>query len=128
MQYTKLEPGTYRLTKTIQNPRPDRRARHDWRLLQTWHEGMIFRVQSWGAFKPSERFELWHGPWCATPGGTIWEHIAPHLQRIDEKPSDFLKREHPGMSLAAAALDLMVANGVVTLDQVKEYLQRALDE
>lgn len=40
-----LQPGRYILTQEVKVPRPDRRCRYDWRVLQTVPAGMTFLVE-----------------------------------------------------------------------------------
>jgi hypothetical protein len=40
-----IKPGIYRLGCDVKNPKADRRARHDWRLAETWTAGTEFVVQ-----------------------------------------------------------------------------------
>lgn len=39
-----LAPGKYELIDTVQNPKPDRRQRHDWRYEVEWKKGTQFYV------------------------------------------------------------------------------------
>jgi len=40
-----LKPGTYKLTRDIKNPKPDRRVKEDWRAHPVWKAGTEFLVQ-----------------------------------------------------------------------------------
>lgn len=40
-----LKPGTYKLTADVENPKPDRRVKEDWRAHVTWKAGDEFIVQ-----------------------------------------------------------------------------------
>lgn len=132
---TKLEPGTYRLRQDVKNPHPDKRVRHDWRCFAVWEAGMIFRVEEHplatdvpprGIGHKAHR--VWHGAYghqSFDSWNEKWEWLAPHLERLEEKPSDWIKREHGSMSGGAlGALDLLVEDGVLTMEKVQEAVNR----
>lgn len=131
---TKLEPGTYRLRIDVENPKPDRRQRHDWRALVKWEKGMVFRVRFDPYLKSPDAndvdaLELWHGRYPHMSFSSwregFWELLAPYLDRIDETPSQWMRREH-GHDAGApwGILDMLVAEGRLTLDDVKELTER----
>lgn len=39
-----MKPGQYVLSTNVMNPKPDRRSRYDWRLLEWWPKGMEFTI------------------------------------------------------------------------------------
>lgn len=42
-----IKPGTYKLSRDVQNPAPDRRFKRDWRFVPTWRAGAEFIVTEW---------------------------------------------------------------------------------
>jgi len=40
-----IPPGTYKLDRDVQNPRPDRRCTRDWRKMPVWNRGVRFVVK-----------------------------------------------------------------------------------
>ncbi len=42
-----IKNGVYVLTKTITNPKPDRRERYDWRAKTEWEAGTLFEIADW---------------------------------------------------------------------------------
>jgi uncharacterized protein (DUF2249 family) len=130
----RITPGTYRLTCDVRNPKPDRRAKYDWRMFETFKAGTRFAVE-----RNSDTYNGRTAEWLefSMPGkyrsATLNTNpdllgvIVPYLERIEEKASDLLTRE--GWShLAPFVLDRLVAQGTITLDQIQIALQCELDE
>ena len=58
-----MKPGQYILSRDVQNPRPDRRARYDWRLQETWRRGQEFTIDEDRALNRMTRIRLTWGRW-----------------------------------------------------------------
>jgi len=43
-----LKAGTYKLSRDVENPHPDRRKTRDWRAIPLWKAGTEFLVQTYG--------------------------------------------------------------------------------
>lgn len=46
-----LKPGTYKLSRSVENPRPDRRKSRDWRAEPKWDKDTEFLVESEARFE-----------------------------------------------------------------------------
>lgn len=120
-----LEPGTYRLTETVTNPRPDRRHRYKWRLWPKWEKGMTLVVSDM-SMPPPEGLPRTPRLEFTRPGGlegipvkgATGQLLAAKVVRLEETPSNWLQREH-GITLAPRILDHLVRTGALTDAQVR---------
>jgi hypothetical protein len=119
---TTLQPGTYILTRDVQNPSPDRRQRHDWRARETWEQGMKFSVFEIRQDKSLVIYRQGSSqPVYSHEPKFILLASSGAMKRIDEAPSDWLKRESANAGLEAIAiLDAFVECEIITLDDVRE--------
>jgi hypothetical protein len=122
-----IKPGTYRLTRDVINPHPDRRMRRDWRALPVVPAGTMFAVSLWCPGTDNETVELKaHSSvghdWSIGPSNDLFDLIAPFLYPVEESPTDYLLREtyehHAGR-----LLDILVTQGKLTLADVVEALE-----
>jgi hypothetical protein len=89
-----LLPGTYRLCKAIENPKPDRRANQHrlttWRYWAVWPENMVFLVEDYPG--NTQRLTARGGLGCFWPHDPAWSVLVPLLERVEEQASDFILR------------------------------------
>jgi hypothetical protein len=117
------ESGTFRVTQDLPAVRPDKRKTRDWRAMPI-KKGELLAVRYCDVYK------RWH---IFPDGG--YEHEAvllkdvPDLVRalepVEDTPSLWLKREHGRIHAAPGILDVLVAEGTLTMAQVKEAYEKA---
>lgn len=130
---TRLEPGTYRLIMDFPPLREDKRKMRDWRYKPI-KIGTLFFYKEW-TYAPGDDETRLHTEQRLYPTGD-YEHISvsPNesmatrqlkdlLTRVDDTPSLWIRREHGGSS-ALGALDVLVADGKVTLQEVQQAVER----
>lgn len=125
-----LPEGTYRLRAGVPAPAPDKRKRHDWRARGA-KAGDLFVVTTYFVDPKAPR-------WLVTyPSGEyahysvrLHEHpeLVELLEPVQETPSLWLAREHNGLRITHGILDRLVADGTVTLDQVKAAATAYLED
>jgi hypothetical protein len=141
-----LTSGLYRLTRTIDNARPDRRVRHDWRALPTFPEGKVFRIEritgNPNAELKGDRNERiticseggWHhqeidlrycgaGVWAC--GIDDWTRnalvIIAALEPIPESVYSYVdSRNGPPSGMLDDILNELIVRGRITLDDVRQ--------
>jgi hypothetical protein len=122
-----LKPGTYKLMRDVPAFSPDKRKRHDWRA-KTLKAGKIIIVRN----EPYP--DLPDVPVLRIYPSGEYSHYsvagrdfpADALEPIVETPSHWLRREHAGLTLAAAMLDELVEQGLVTMEQIQEVADAVL--
>ena len=70
-----VQPGLYVLTREIENPKPDRRHKYDWRLSASWGKGTIFNIRSRPVGFAEEEIEI--------PSLSIFKNRKATYQEID---------------------------------------------
>jgi len=118
-----LAPGTYRLTKDIPAPMPDKRERHDWRKAPV-PAGTLFAIRDESYWAPGLltvarlRGFSTHSLSVSDPRARA---LLEALEAVDETPSLWLLREQSDNS-ALDILDHLQRTGQITLDAVKSAL------
>jgi hypothetical protein len=120
--------GTYRLTAPVPNPHPDRRASQTrlscWESWAEWPQGMVFLVHERpveGGFpKPSPYIVARGGIKNLFPWDAAFHALAAKLERVEEKPSDLIRRLEGSL---AGGYALEVIDNLLTLEQVAEALE-----
>lgn len=120
-----IGPGTYRLTRTVKNPAPDRRCRHDWRAEIEWPEGTLFIVTQYRTGTRALRRQ------CSYSHQEVREdyddsgrfaRVALALELVQEEPSDYLARES-SPHRAGSVLDILYRRGFFMLADVERALE-----
>lgn len=110
-----LEKGTYRLTRDVKNPHPDRRVKRDWRCVPVWEKGEKFHVEQWNPDQVNvvRRIDGYNYQEMSVHNGDLCELIES-LERVEETPSEYLKRRRNDRG-ALEMLDWLVANGKLSM-------------
>lgn len=120
-----LQPGTYQLTRDVENPKPDRRSRSDWRLQAVLEKGTRFVAtrEVYGSVEVTalRRFGSYRD---ATPHfcEEVFNAIVPYLERVADKPTDLLARRGYVDGMRGLVLDRLFATGKITLADVESAL------
>lgn len=94
---TTLASGTYRLTREVINPRPDRRASQDrissWEAWTRWPEGMLFVVDIDTEFPTLNRIHPPRGiRKMSLHDAAAFSVLVSALEPVKETPSDYILR------------------------------------
>lgn len=96
-----LTAGTYKLTTEVQNPTPDRRANQtritSWESWETWPEDMLFIVEIDLEFPSLNRIHPQGGIRRMSPHDKGFSLLIDALERVEEKPSDYIRRAGAGL-------------------------------
>jgi hypothetical protein len=120
-----MKPGTYILTRNVENPKPDRRQRHDWRAKVTWEAGVKFAVAE---YQPpvGKTSALLMRP-ARGGGSAVYAHensfkvLAEALSPVEETVVDWLRRESVNPPLEALSiLGKLAERGKISLVDVQE--------
>jgi hypothetical protein len=140
IQSLNLQPGTYRLTKDLPAIKPDKRSTRDWRC-QELKAGMMFCVEdnSWELHPElqtngAKLLVVFHQNGYSfknirVQAGDQNKHVEflQALERVEEKPSDWLTRTSNGV-WASDVLDRLVETGRVTLSEIQETVEKLKNE
>jgi len=122
MKLEDLKPGSYRVSRDVKGPYPDRRSASDWRKLRTIQKGCVVYVRDMDLSDNKAHYVMWIGSYmsnavlCASPD---WRELTEALEPVTEKPSWTLERLH-GLGYegrAADVLDRLVKSGTITFEQ-----------
>ena len=117
-----IEGTMFVLDCEIENPSPDRRCKHDWRLLKKVDKGARFMVvidRDHPAAITLERVDWRHSIlYRLSLMSDLFPVIAPHLVPVEETLDDILHKAGYSAS-AEEILDLFVKQGRVSLDDVR---------
>ncbi len=115
-----IKPGTYRLNETVKNPKgKERNGSPNWRRHISWPKGTLFIV-----YDDGEQLCLYR---VGNPERTLPIDVPAallliaHLEPKVDKPSDWLcshVKTNAGL-LALEVLDRLVAQGKITVDEIK---------
>ncbi len=125
-----LQPGTYRLTEDVKNPKPDRRCHQKrlttWESWEVWPTGMQFIVDienSQGMINSGmNRIYPWGGFYKVGRMDSRFPSLFPYLEPVEETPSQFLARHAGGSGAGQCALVVLDKLNIPLSD-----LQKALD-
>ncbi len=120
------QPGSYRLRADVTNRAPDRRTKHDWRLAPVFKAGDVFVVDAErNGLVPCIR--KLNGYRSISKGEPSYAALLEQLEPIVETATIMLGRL--GWSnLSGDILNRLVAEGTITLEQVKTALDAELAE
>lgn len=122
-----LKPGTYSLVQNVENPKPDRRMRHDWRAEPLFKAGRTFIVSLEPEGLAVRAADGWAHQWLYIEHHSIGRALVnAGLRPVAEAPSDYLRRE-AWEHLAPSVLDRLHAMGAITMDQVVAALRAELE-
>jgi hypothetical protein len=128
-----LKQGTYRLTQTVDNPKPGRR-KSDWTQRGTWEANMVFVLREETVPMP-EGYEDRKEPRLTRPGDGLYSlslrdpralALLPHLVELEEKPSDWLRRVEGGANMAPRIIDRLVTLGKVSQADIEAVYEDCL--
>ena len=128
-----LAEGTYALTHDIENPKPGRRSRLDWRTEPEFKKGRLFIVDHKNYGRDADdtvlaiRAQSGSDEVTAHSRTDLFGLLIAHLEPAIETPSDLLARERLD-NRAGALLDRLCKEGVITMDQVQKALAAELAE
>jgi hypothetical protein len=132
---SKLRPGTYRLSQTVENPACDRRKRRDWRSAERWEAGETFVIVEDELPMPDDLPSLFR-PMITRPSSKLYQlrldsdvgkALAAHLVALEEEPSDWLKRT-ASANLALAILDRLHAVGKISKADIEAAHEACLED
>ena len=129
---TRLKPGTYRLREDVPPLRVDKRRTRDWRYNPI-KAGMRFFYKEWTYSPRDDEFKITEhrlypvGDYehdSVTPDESTNTRILEELlERVEETPSLWIRREHGGW-YALEVLDRLWADGTISMAQVQEHAAR----
>ena len=107
------------LTEDVKNPKPDRRAKHDWRLHPVWKAGTRFSLRVQKGYMPS----LTTGRWTSDSMSTMsdgWTAMAPFLQRANASLQEQINQDNiPEIDV----FDKLIEMKLVTVEQVEDAIR-----
>lgn len=137
-----LKPGVYRLTKTVQNPKADRRKKREWTALPEWERGDMFVVfekiaaQTIPIDNHRDAIEV-----PATMGlkmvgyryhhnqtAAHWEAIAPHLEPVVEDTNAMMTRLELDSWALARFCRWLVDSGKMSANEFERLFTLWLDQ
>lgn len=133
----KPAPGTYKLSRDVQNPHPDRRTRHDWRKAPIWKAGteFVIRTCSYGDFDATEitSGRYTHQSLLVREAESEEDRIAPRellgaLEVVTVKDLQQALREANLGEFLLFGVDRLVRDGKLTTEQVVEAIRRGIEE
>ena len=120
-----MNPGTYTLIQDFESPlKYDKRFKGDWRRRGIIPAGTVFYVRLNCNGPYLEAFPELDSHMHAVSNGpkSKWRDLFSLLDPLQEKPSQFIKREYPG-STALRVLDILFKQGKITLQDVIDALE-----
>jgi hypothetical protein len=122
--------AVYVLTRDVENPKPDRRVRDDWRVRPRWLVGTRFTVREEHI---NDKLKV-----AAIVESGRWTHHTMLLRSAPAALLAALEEITPTVDEAlrfadllpfkSEAVDLLIANGTLTLDQFLKAAEAAADE
>lgn len=129
----KLTPGTYRLTADLEALLKDKRRTRDW-SFNPIKTGTLFFYTEW-TYSPADDGRMVTERRLYPVGRYSSESLSPYadqkafrklealLERIDETPSLWLRREHE-IGTGLRVLDALAKAGIVTLETIQNIANR----
>jgi len=119
-----IQPGTYRLKRTITNPKPHKRnGSTDWRRAPTFEEGTLYHIAPHYEVEGLFTMRLCYGRWThqeLTNHDAAFLELLFNLEPAEVTPSIWLDREHQSSGwLIRDVLDKLYTDKVITVDQIK---------
>lgn len=137
MTNQEMKPGSYRLTRDVANPRPDKRVRRDWRKSVTWKAGTVFHVFT-AHYGDAQVNEIHAGDWRSLslmlrePQSEEDFRVAPQslleaLEPIVALDLTTALRENNYTDFLEIGVENLIARGVISVDQVIRAIKLGLD-
>lgn len=127
---TQLQPGAYRLTIDLHNPKGDHRKKHDWSFKKTFAAGTVYYVDSYFGSATGELCIREAGanmPDVVVDSDSRYTTLARYLKPMARKPSDYLRLKDEG-GRALAILDELLATKRITWADIEAvYLGKELE-
>lgn len=125
-----IKRGTFQLTRTVENPKPNRRNSRDWTCQPEWTGGTYFIIEDWyGSDREnplaSIRTQRRGGGDIVETDERFWL-IARYLTPVEEKPSDYLARLSHADN-CSDILDYLFDHGKLTLADVSHALEMLIE-
>ena len=96
-----IKPGTYKLSKPVTNPHPDRRANQDrvtsWEDWATWPAGLVLVVEQHPE-RDAVRLKARGGFKYFSPWDDAFGALADAAEPVNEAPSDLVRRLEGSMA------------------------------
>lgn len=118
-----MRPGTYRLTRAVENPKPNARKYPQWTAAQSIPAGSVFSVEPYAVGRDDTLLQLRchgfpsYGDW-ALETDKLFQVVAPFLEPVAESPSDLLFRKEWTL-MGSGILDQLARVGLITTEQVE---------
>jgi hypothetical protein len=133
MDAKELKPGVYKLTKELDNPKPDRRSK-EW-LKQAKIPTGIYIVRPWSRIAPDDSYEIVRmgepdynhirdpgenrgKEWTDAREAALWDTVVAHLEPADMNAHRFLRLHHIDTYYCDDILEELVKAGKITLDDI----------
>jgi hypothetical protein len=129
-----IELGTYKLSRHVDNPSPDKRKSRDWKARVSWEAGQTFVIREVPIFTPGDA-PMPLGSELSIPGAIGGVPLSdvralavmPYLVAIKERPSQWLLRMDYGTTMAPEIVDHLVKIGAITWDQFESAYRHCLE-
>jgi hypothetical protein len=121
---------TLRLARDVPNPHPDRRARYDWTKAPVFLAGMRFKVYEQHMTVDTRTvhwFVLSHNASTIAQASTIWFHILSNCEPDEQTIEDLIGARHNQSWAYKEVVTTLLADGRLTLDDVRTILDKAED-
>lgn len=122
-----LIPGTYKLVHDVANPKPDRRVNQSrvesWHGWVTWPAGLVFVVEEAPVLRVFARGGF--SQFAFIQGDPGFSALESALARIEESPSDYLKRTERG---SVSSMALAILDRALTTEQVRQIISQLEEE
>lgn len=134
---TRLVPGVYRLREDLPALRNDKRKTRDWRC-RPMARGTLFFYQevTFYPFDDARTYteqRIWpigeYEHFGVSPGESYdTRQLEEMLERQEETPSQWLRREHSGTAVAHGTIDKLFEQGKITIEDVQQACREWLEE
>lgn len=125
-----IKRGTFQLTRTVENPKPNKRNSRDWTCAAEWTGGTYFIIEDWyggdrenplAAIRPQRA----NASDIVETDDRFWL-IARYLTPVEEKPTDYLARTNHQDS-AGNVLDYLFDSGKLDLSDVEHAMTSLIE-
>ena len=116
---TSAEKTVWVLTEDVKNPKPDRRAKHDWRLHTDWKAGIRFSLRIQEGYMASITTGRWTSD-SVTPFDHQWVALAPFLQRANASIQEQIDQDNiPEIDVFEKLIEMKL----ITVEQVEDAIR-----